>query len=244
VKRSLQYYESETHVKVDDTRNSKLAESKGDATDRSQLRLAVECVGLSGIGDAARVLAEAYVKDPVLVWSIPNALTRIAEAESLFKLILRSLGPDQRKVFATSDWAAVAVMVTPQVRRDGDLAQPRCLPGIRPSRSPVADYFGWIETLRPKVAHYYLEFIGCISMERSRGRGSILLGHLLERADREGIATWAWSSNSRNLAFYRRLGFEIGDELRHNVDMPAITPLWRLPVPVAASPTIASQGAS
>jgi GNAT superfamily N-acetyltransferase len=96
----------------------------------------------------------------------------------------------------------------------------------------MANYFRWIEKFAPDVDHYYLEFIGCLSMQRSQGRGSLLLGSVLETAYQEGLPVWLWSSNPRNLSFYRLLGFEIGAELRRDADTPAVTPLWRPPVPL------------
>jgi hypothetical protein len=48
----------------------------------------------------------------------------------------------------------------------------------------------------------------------------------LETADREGLPVWSWSSNPRNFTFYRRLGFEIGAELRRDESTPPVTVIW------------------
>jgi len=185
----------------------------------------------SELGTAARVLAEAYTEDPIHLWAMPRAATRLADATMFFTFYLRRMRPHSWDVFATAD--RTAVVVTSLVRK-GEGAYPkevRRLPPLVRTLSRVNDYFQWIETFRPDVDHRHSEFLGALPTAR-RGAGFFLLANVLKIFDREGLPVWTWSSNRLNLPFYRRLGFEIGTELRRDGDAPPVTVIWRPPMPV------------
>ncbi|MFC1708718.1 GNAT family N-acetyltransferase [Candidatus Omnitrophota bacterium] len=184
----------------------------------------------------AEVLAAAYAEDPVHIWAMPKSATRLADATEFFVFFLRSMQRYRWEVFATADRGAVAVMASVgqfnREYRDGV----RYMPTLIRAVSPAAEFFQWVETFRPKTDHWYLEFIGCLPTYRSRGLGSLLLREILAKADREGVLTWSWSSNPRNLNFYRRLGFEVGSEIRRDANTPTVIPIWRQPVPLGQLP--------
>jgi len=197
-----------------------------------QNELLVERVDPSELNIVARVLAEAYTEDPILVWAMPRTATRLDDATLFFEFYLQRMLPHSWDVIATADRSAIVVM---RLMRQGDSASPdsvRHLPTLVRTKSPVNDFFQWIETLRPKVDHLYLEFMVCLPSQHSKGIGSLLLGSRLTEADREGLPVWAYSSNPRNLPFYRRLGFEIGEELRRDDNTPPVTIIWRRPAPL------------
>jgi hypothetical protein len=104
----------------------------------------------------------------------------------------------------------------------------RYLPTLIQTKSPVNDFFQWIETFRPKVDHQYSEFLGSLP-DAPRGMGFFLLASVLKIFDREGLPVWSWTSNPLNLPFYRRLGFEIGEELHRDESTPPVTIIWRPP---------------
>lgn len=180
---------------------------------------------------AARVLAEAFAEDPVFIWAMPRGATRTADAVAFFTFYLRRGQPGKRELFATSDRSAFAVVTT--VSASGRTPLAGEFPAAPRSASPASDYFRWIESHRPEVRHRYLEFIGSSPTCRSKGQGSLLLKSLLAHSAAEGLPFWCWSSNLRNLPFYRRLGFEPGDQLCRDAETPAVTPLLRPPVPLA-----------
>ena len=206
-------------------------------SDGSASTQSVESIDPNEFGIIARVLAEAYAEDPVLLWAMPRAATRQADATAFFTFFLRRIRPHRREVFATSDRSAVAVMTRVAQRDRKSHDNSRTLPTLVRMTSPVAEYFRWIETFRPDVEHQYLEFIGRLPMPSSRGQGTFLLESILTTAAREGIPVWSWSSNPRNLNFYRRLGFDTGTELRRDVSTPAVTLLRRPPDPLSLSPS-------
>jgi len=191
--------------------------------------VSVERIESGEMGIVARVLAEAFAEDPVFLWAMPKASTRLADATAFFTFYLRRVNPQCREVFATSDRSAVAVVSSVDLSDRKRFQSSGETPALLNAKSSVADYFRWIETFRPRVDHRYLEFIGILPAYHSKGRGSVLLGHLLSMADRQGLPFWCWSSNPRNLPYYYRLGFVAGPELRWNDETPAVTPLLREP---------------
>lgn len=198
-----------------------------------QDELLVERVDPSELNVIARVLAEAYSEDPLFLWAMPKAATRLADAIVFFTFYLRRMLSHHREVFATSDRSAVAVMTSAgSLHRES----PRYLSTLIRTMSPATDYFRWIETFQPDVDHRYLEFIGVLPTHRSKGRGYLLLGSLLAMSAHESLPVWCWSSNPRNLTFYLRLGFEIGAELCRDADTPPVTSLWRPQILVTTTP--------
>ena len=213
-------------------KDEKFESSHGELSAKSAPTLSVERVDPSELGTVAKVLAAGYAEDPIHVWALPKAATRMADAVAFFTFFLRRMRPYRWEVFATSDRSAVAIMA-PVGHWDREyLESSRYMPKLVQTRSPVADYFRWIETFRPNVSHKYLEFIVTLPTKRSSGIGTLLLKHILSTADREGIPVWTWSSNPRNLTFYRRHGFEIGRELRRDSITPPVTSIWHPPMPV------------
>lgn len=186
-----------------------------------------------GLGSAARVLAEAFADDPVFIWAMPKAETRLADAAGFFTFYLRRTQSSKREVFATADRSAVAVMTTVNPLENEFRKGTAELSSFGRTTSSAADYFRWIETFRPDVPHRYLEFIGSSPACRSKGQGSLLLKSLLAQSAAEGLPVWCWSSNPRNLPFYHRLDFVAGAGLCRDADTPAVTPLLRPPLPLA-----------
>lgn len=62
------------------------------------------------------------------------------------------------------------------------------------------------------LPHYYLFAMGVHPSAQGKGRGSFLLERMLERIDREKMPAYLEVQNERNLALYRRFGFEVAGE--------------------------------
>lgn len=200
-------------------------------------QLKVERVDDSELDTVARILAAAYTNDPIHVWAMPNSETRMRDAVMFFTFYFRWMQPRNWEVFATSD--RTAVLVTRLVRK-GDSVYPkgvRHMPSLVRADSPANEYFRWIETFRPDVDHRYTEFLGSLP-DAPRGIGFFLFANVLKIFDQEGWPVWSWSSNPLNLPFYRRLGFEIGPELRRDDKTPPVTIIWR---PVTPQPDISEK---
>ena len=189
--------------------------------------ITVERVEPSGLAQAARVLAEAFAEDPVLLWSMPGA--RLNDLTAYFTFFLRRNRAQGREIFATSDGSAVAVITRVPQAGDAEREGAGSLPVLSRAESPAAGYFRWIELFRPRIEHHYLEFIGIAPAHHGKGRGSLLLKNRMAAAASQGFPVWCWSSNPRNLTFYHRLGFKAVADLSRDADTPAVTSLLWTP---------------
>ena len=204
----------------------------GNPVQQTSAAQTVERVGPSEFDTVARILAVAYNNYPLHIWAMPNAATRLADAAVFFKFYLKRMRPDNRDVFVTSDRSAVVVS---SIFRKGNRGYPdkvHNLPTLFGKTSPVNDYFEWIETFRPNVDHRHNAFLASLP-EAPRGTGFFLLSNVLKIFDREGLPVWTWSTDPLILPFHRRLGFQIGDELRRDNITPPATLMWRPPMPVS-----------
>jgi hypothetical protein len=211
--------------------DEKSEKSPNNMVKQSTITPSVVRVDPSELENVAKVLAIGYTKDPIHIWAMPNEATRLADATLFFIFYLRRMRKYSWDVFATAD--RTAVLVTSLVRQ-GDSAYPdgiRHLPTLIRRMSPVNEYFQWIENFRPKVDHRHTEFLGAL-LDAPRGSGFFLFANVMKIFDRQGLPVWTWSSNPLNLPFYRRLGFEIGPELRRDHHTPPVTIIWRPPMPV------------
>jgi GNAT superfamily N-acetyltransferase len=138
----------------------------------------------------AATLASAFAEDPFFAWIAgvaPNAALE-QKMRILFDALLRlDLAKGDHLVFADEDTIGVAVWKAPNQWKmpTGDLF--RSLPGLlRAFGTKVPRAIGAlnaIEKQHPKEEHYYLETVGTRQDMQSKGIGSALLGHMLDRCD-------------------------------------------------------------
>ena len=88
----------------------------------------------------------------------------------------------------------------------------------------------------PAEPHWHLAAVGVAPERRGEGLGARLLAPMLARCDRLGLPAYLESSNSRNVAFYERLGFATCGEVRTVDERVTLTLMWRPPAP-ANGPT-------
>ena len=69
-------------------RNEILEVSRGDQIDRPTPTPSVERADPSELDTVARVLAAGYAEDPVPLWAMPKAATRLADATVFFTVFL------------------------------------------------------------------------------------------------------------------------------------------------------------
>lgn len=88
-----------------------------------------------------------------------------------------------------------------------------------------------IESMHPKVPHWYLATLGTDPEAQGKGVGSALLKPVLDHCDREGIGAYLESSKERNVPFYARHGFKVQKEVKLPAGGPSIWTMWREPRP-------------
>ncbi|MEV5601942.1 GNAT family N-acetyltransferase [Streptomyces sp. NPDC052299] len=182
----------------------------------------------SDVPALADVLASAYAEDPVWSWLMPRDRDR--RLRLLFTAHLAQQVPAGR-VWTDRDRTVAAVWAEPGawklpagylLRNAGTL--------LRASRAQLPRTTGRLLPLEhrhpARPAHWYVEYIGTHADARGTGRGSVVLGGLLERADADGRPVFLESSNSRNLTFYRRHGFEVSEEMTFRSG-PPMWSMWR-----------------
>jgi GNAT superfamily N-acetyltransferase len=70
-----------------------------------------------------------------------------------------------------------------------------------------------MERRHPREPHYYLSVLGVDPAHQGKGLGHRLVAPVLDRCDAERRLAWLESTNPKNHAFYRRLGFAEVDRL-------------------------------
>lgn len=182
------------------------------------------------IGASAKSLASAFYDDPVVGFAWPNDGKRLGQAERLFAAQLGLLW-SRREVHSDPDFHSVAVWARPGEWEFPNKVLPRYLLNAARSQVRAAALLAYIRTdrLHPAEPHWYLEFLGTVPQMQGRGLGGHVMAAGLDRADEKGVPIWTWSSNVRNLPFYRRHGFEVLEELPFVRGGPSIYPIRREP---------------
>ena len=79
--------------------------------------------------------------------------------------------------------------------------------------------------------HAYLMFLGVSRAAQGHGVGSRLLKVGTDRLDAAGLPAYLETQTERNIALYRRHGFEVTAENRPAPDGPRLWSMWREPQP-------------
>jgi GNAT superfamily N-acetyltransferase len=184
----------------------------------------------------ADTLASAFSEDPLFTWmagaspgeSVGPRLRVVFDA--FLKLDLRR---SEHLVFADDDNVGVAIWKAPNQWKmaTGDIlrAMPAMLRGLGTRTPRMIGAFNAIEKVHPTEEHYYLEALGTRQDMQSKGIGSAVIGHMLDRCDTEGMPAYLESSNPRNVPFYGRHGFETIGEIVVGKGAPTVTAMWRAP---------------
>ena len=72
---------------------------------------------------------------------------------------------------------------------------------------------GAMSRVHPKQSHWYLQTLAVRPDHQRQGVGSFLIGPTLERADRDALPVYLETTKDVNVAYYRRFGFDVVDEL-------------------------------
>jgi ribosomal protein S18 acetylase RimI-like enzyme len=183
----------------------------------------------------ARMLARAFLDDPVASWAWRPDRLRLRALERFQAIRLRQLLVEE-EVWTTSDLACAALWAPPGRWRMTlpetaalvpAFASPRLL-----ARMPLVAA-GWLDLERKHPSapeHWYLAVLGTDPSSQGRGLGSTVLRTMLEQCDRDGVAAYLESSKETNIDFYARHGFRVIGELRL-LRGPAMWPMWRDPRP-------------
>lgn len=187
------------------------------------------------------LLARAYEGDPLMTWIFPDPATRPDAVAAWLGLFVDD-DADGGNVDTLGDGALDAVAVWPAHRGtapDASASGAAALPTISgllvaligPDRAAeVGQGLAGIRGLTPAAPHAYLHFAAVAPDRRRRGLGRRVVEPGLRRAEQAGLGVHLETTNPDNLAFYRRLGFEVSGEARLTTDGPTMWAMWRAPV--------------
>lgn len=181
----------------------------------------------------ARVLARAFLDDPVARWSCRPDRLRLRMLERFNAIRLRQLLAEE-EVWTTDALTSVALWAPPKrwrttPRQDLEMSLPLLRPRLLHRLPLVFAGMARLELSHPHdPPHWYLAILGTDPSAQGQGHGSAALGPVLERCDSDGVGAYLESSKESNIAFYARHGFRVSGELRLPRG-PRLWPMWRDP---------------
>jgi ribosomal protein S18 acetylase RimI-like enzyme len=181
--------------------------------------------------DAVRAIdtiALAFVADPMTRWVWPQSHQYL----SVMPTFVRAFGGAafvRGGAFCSGDYAGAALWLAPGVHPDeerlGELMETTASPDAKEAGPAI---FEQMAAYHPKEPHWYLPLIGVDPAHQGRGQGDALMRYALERFDREKMAAYLESTNPRNIALYRRHGFEELGCIKVG-SSPTLVPMLRRP---------------
>jgi ribosomal protein S18 acetylase RimI-like enzyme len=185
----------------------------------------------SDLDAVINTITVAFHDDPVWSWAFPDAAARPAQFRRWWPVLVEG-ALAQGFTWLTDGAETISVWVRPNQPELSDEAEARVLPTLEEllgARSrTVLEGLLRFETAHPHdEPHYYLSFVATHDDHRGQGIGEQLLAQNLALIDAEHLPAYLESSNPKNLARYRRLGFEPRDEFSMPDNGPPVTTMWR-----------------
>lgn len=181
----------------------------------------------------ARMLARAFLDDPVASWAWRPERLRLGALERFQAVRLRQLLAGE-EVWTNDELTCAALWAPPgrwhsSLRETAELVPSFLHPRLLMRMPMVA--LGWekLERAHPhKPPHVYLALLGTEPDAQGRGLGSAVLAPVLEQCDSDGVGAYLESSKERNIDFYARHGFRVLGEIQL-VRGPTMWKMWRDP---------------
>ena len=185
------------------------------------------------VPELARMLARAFLDDPVATWAWRPEDLRLGSLERFQAIRLRQLAPYE-EIWTNAELSCAALWAPPghwrSTLRETAALVPCFMHPRLIGRMPLVA-LGWhnLELSHPKAPpHCYLAVLGTEPAAQGQGLGSSVLGAMLEQCDRDGVAAYLESSKESNIDFYARHGFRVTGELRL-IRGPVMWQMWRDP---------------
>jgi GNAT superfamily N-acetyltransferase len=178
------------------------------------------------INHAIATLVLAFDADPVARWAYPEPDQYLLHMPRM----VRTLGAssfEARTAHRSCGGAGIALWLPPGVAGDDVALEAVVRETIVDGKQvDAAALFERTEHYRPQVPHWYLSLIGVEPLHQNKGIGANLLGFGLRQCDQEHRPAYLWSSNPKNLSFYRSHGFEVMGTIQVETS-PPIFPMVR-----------------
>lgn len=168
------------------------------------------------LGAAAAALARAFDDDPLMVFIEPDGPRRSSTLPIFMGVALR-FGRPFGETYVTDIADGAAIWVPPgEEITEGGLAEA----GIADAASALGEeafgrfglVLGTLEEIRKEKAPgplWYLAILGVDPPRQGRGIGGELMAPVLDRADADGRDCYLDTMKERNVAFYKKHGFDV-----------------------------------
>ena len=184
------------------------------------------------VAPVAAAEARAFFDDPLQMWALPDASTRLAVLERLFEMTIRVVSLPLGESY-TDDSRSVAALWAPPGRW---LVTPDEASELEAMAVIVGDRLPWMRRCweamfeaHPDEPHFYLSGLGTDPPRQGEGYGSAALAPVLARCDAEGIPAYLESTKERNVGFYEHHGFAVTRTIDIPLDGPTMWAMWREP---------------
>jgi ribosomal protein S18 acetylase RimI-like enzyme len=170
-------------------------------------------------GRAVETLTQAFRDDPTYVYISPDEARRVRSTRRLWDALIRYT-LRYGEAWTTPDVSGVACWLAPgnaeigfrRMLRTG-FALARAMLRFKPGDLRRAmGVIGYTDEVHRRVMsgpHWYLWALGVAPGAQGQGIGGGLLQPMLARADSERLPCYLETETARNVAFYRKHGFEV-----------------------------------
>ncbi len=189
---------------------------------------------LTSLDSVSRDLAAAFVDDPVFNWFSRTDAGRDAARLRFFRHLMKALILPVGETLRPASGGGAAVWMASEALGPNSLVQElQALPmllgltglGRFPRMLGLREVMDKAHPMERR--HAYLWFLGVTPQAQGHGIGSRLLKAKLDQLDTDGTPAFLETATQRNVALYRRHGFDVISEYRPRPDAPPMWAMWR-----------------
>ncbi len=192
--------------------------------------------GPADLDAVADDLSAAFSNDVMFDWFLRADDKRAAARQRFFRYLVRKVAFGVGKIERPASGGAAAVWMPFEFVGPMPLIQELQLVPMLLNATGLAR-FGRLASMREDMdkhhpterPHAYLWFLGVTPQAQGHGVGSRLLQHAARRLDSRSEPAYLETQTERNIALYRRHGFEVISEHRCRPDAPMMWSMWRDP---------------
>jgi ribosomal protein S18 acetylase RimI-like enzyme len=207
--------------------------------DIAQLPREAESPVEAGAADLPGVIGDldaAFADDVMFDWFLRDDHRRDTGRRGFFNALIRHVAFGTARIERPASGGAAAVWMPPEATGPISLLKevrvaPAILGATGLARVPrILALQSAIDAHHPKNRPYaYLWFLGVRPEAQGMGVGSRLLRVATRRLDASGLPAYLETQTRRNVALYRRHGFEVTAEFHPRADSPPMWGMWREP---------------
>jgi ribosomal protein S18 acetylase RimI-like enzyme len=180
----------------------------------------------------ARVQARAFFDDPLQMWALPDASTRLSILERVFELLSRYSSVPRGESYTDASLATAAFWVPPGpyvLDREAAEAMAPMLDMLGDANERFRAAEDVMREHRPTELHFYLQGLGTDPPRQGEGLATAVMQPVLDRCDAEGIPAYLESTKERNVGFYESHGFAVTGREQIARGGPQLWLMWRTP---------------